>query len=188
MTTKRLSSLLAHLDPAEAFGAAVGDHRPPPYIAALLAKEPDLAAAWRADKESRHPARCWQRCLDSGVEVVARSDPRYPSQLLDDPGAPPVVFARGDLSALDARRVGIVGTRNATQRGRETACQFGYELAARDVAVVSGLARGIDGAAHRGALAVDAARPVAVVGNGPDAPYPKQHAALWAAVSERGVV
>ncbi len=122
------------------------------------------------------------------MAVVGRADSRYPPQLLADPGAPPVLFVRGDLAALDTRRVGIVGTRNATQRGRETAAQFGYELSARGVAVVSGLAKGIDGAAHRGALAFDDARPIAVVGNGPDVPYPKQHAALWAAVSERGVV
>ncbi len=105
--------------------------RPPPDIAALLAKETDLAAAWRAAKTVRDPAQCWQRCLDAGVSVVGRADPRYPPQLLDDPGAPQVLFARGDLAALDARRVGIVGTRNATQRGRETAAQFGYELSAR---------------------------------------------------------
>jgi len=89
---------------------------------------------------------------------------------------------------LDARRVGIVGTRNATQRGRETAAEFGFELSALGVTVVSGLAKGIDGAAHRGALAHPDARPLAVVGNGPDAPYPKQHASLWAEVSARGAV
>ena len=188
MTAKRLGSLLAHLDPFEAFAAAVGEAPPPPSIASLLAKESDLAEAWRRDKLNRDPAQCWERCLDSAVSVIARSDPRYPPQLLDDPGAPQVLFARGDLSALEARRVGIVGTRNATQRGRETAAEFGFELAARDVAVVSGLAKGIDGAAHRGALAFDRARPIAVVGNGPDTPYPKQHAALWAQVCERGVV
>jgi DNA processing protein len=188
MTTKRLSSLLAHLEPAEAFRAAVGDVRPPPYVAALLDKEPELAAAWRADKVARDPARCWERCLQTGVAVLSRLDDRYPAQLLDDPAAPPVLFTRGDLDSLDARRVGIVGTRNATQRGRETAAQFGHELASHGIAVVSGLAKGIDGAAHRGALAVESSRPVAIVGNGPDQPYPKQHSALWAALCERGVV
>jgi DNA processing protein len=188
MTPKRLGSLLAHLDPEGAFAAAVGEVVPPPYIASLLDKEPDLASAWRSARAARDPARCWERCVATGVAVVARSDPRYPPQLVDDPGAPQVLFVRGDLSTLDARRVGIVGTRNATQRGRETAAQFGFELASRDVAVVSGLAKGIDGAAHRGALAVDSATPIAVVGNGPDVPYPKQHASLWAQVCERGVL
>jgi DNA processing protein len=188
MTAKRLASLLARLEPADAFAVAVGDGRPPPDIAALLSREPSLRESWRNSRAARDPAACWQSCLDAHVAVVDRADPRYPPQLLDDPGAPPVLFARGDLTALDARRVGIVGTRNATQRGRETAAQFGYELAARGVTVVSGLAKGIDGAAHRGALAFEGARPVAVVGNGPDVPYPKQHAALWEAVGARGAV
>ena len=91
--------------------------------------------------------------MAAGVEVITADDPTYPAQLLDDPRRPPALFVRGDLSALDARRVGIVGTRNATQRGRETAARFGYELADEAVVVVSGLAKGIDGAAHRGALA-----------------------------------
>jgi DNA processing protein len=188
MTTKRLSSLLFQLEPAAAFAVATGDERPPPQIAALLARDSTLAAAWRDAGARRDPHECWQQCLAAGIAVVARSDPRYPAQLLDDPTSPPVLFARGDLSALDARRVGIVGTRNATQRGRETAAEFGFELAAQGVTVVSGLAKGIDGAAHRGALAVHSARPVAVVGNGPDTPYPKQHASLWAALCERGLV
>ena len=89
---------------------------------------------------------------------------------------------------LDARRVGIVGTRNSTQQGAATAARFGHELAAAGVVVVSGLARGIDGAAHRGALAADAAAPVAVVGNGLDVPYPRRNAELWERSPTRGVI
>ena len=120
--------------------------------------------------------------------MVVPGDAAFPPQLLDDPRRPAVLFVRGDLAALEARRVGIVGTRNATQRGRETAAEFGYELSVAGVTVLSGLARGIDGAAHRGALAADGARPVAVVGNGLDQPYPKQHASLWNAVGDRGAL
>jgi DNA processing protein len=122
------------------------------------------------------------------VSIVAAGDEAFPSQLLDEPTCPPVLFVRGDLTALHARRVGIVGTRNATQRGRQTAARFGHEMAAAGVAVVSGLARGIDGAAHRGSLAAQGAPPVAVVGNGPDIPYPREHSLLWAQIAERGVV
>jgi DNA processing protein len=136
----------------------------------------------------RPPDQVWQHCLDAGVDVVVAGEPGYPAPLLDDPRRPAALFVRGDLDVLDARRVGIVGTRNATQRGRETAARFGYELAAEGVVVVSGLAKGIDGAAHRGALAVDGARPVAVVGTGPDRPYPAQHAQLWEAVAARGAL
>ena len=188
MTTSRLAALLSSRPAEEAFAIATGQMRPPATIGALFTRDGDLAAQWKADGFRRDPEVVWQECVAGGVAVVVPGDPRYPPQLLDDPRRPAVLFVRGDLGVLDGRRVGIVGTRNATQRGRETAARFGYELAEADVIVVSGLARGIDGAAHRGALAVEGARPVAVVGNGPDRPYPKQHAQLWEAVAARGAL
>ena len=188
MTTTRLSGLLAHRAPEESYAIATGGCSPPEPFATLFAREPDLAAAWRRAGERRLPEQIWQQCVGAGVEVVLAGDAAYPSALLDDPRRPAALFVRGDLGVLDARRVGIVGTRNATQRGRETAARFGYELAAEGVVVVSGLAKGIDGAAHRGALAVDGAHPVAVVGTGCDRPYPAQHAQLWERVAERGAL
>jgi DNA processing protein len=188
MTTNRLSGLLAHRSPENAFAIATGGCAPPEPFATLFAREPDLVAAWRRSAAQRPPDEVWHQCLGAGVDVVVAGDLGYPAPLLDDPRRPAALFVRGDLGVLDARRVGIVGTRNATQRGRETAARFGYELAAEGVVVVSGLAKGIDGAAHRGALAVDGAQPVAVVGTGPDRPYPAQHAQLWEAVAERGAL
>ena len=188
MTTSRLSGLLARRPAEQAYAIATGECAPPEPFSTLFAREPDLAAAWRRSGVRRPPAEVWQQCLDAGIEVVVAGDVDYPASLLDDPRRPAALFVRGDLGVLDARRVGIVGTRNATQRGRETAAQFGYELAAEGVVVVSGLAKGIDGAAHRGALAVDGARPVAVVGTGPDRPYPTQHHRLWEDVAVRGAV
>jgi DNA processing protein len=188
MTTKRLAGLLAGRTPDAAFAIASGASAPPEPIATLLQREPDLASAWRRDAQRRPPGRIGEQCVAAGVEVVVAGDEAYPTALLDDPRRPPALFVRGDLGALDARRVGIVGTRNATQRGREIAAMFGYELAVEGVAVVSGLAKGIDGAAHRGVLAVAGSRPVAVVGSGPDRPYPVSHTSLWESVAERGVV
>lgn len=188
MTTARLSSLLAGRSPEEAFAAAIGERPAPDPIASLFRRDPDLARSWRRDGSRRPPADVWDVCVDAGVSVVVPGDDAFPPQLLDDPRRPAVLFVRGDLAALEARRVGIVGTRNATQRGRETAARFGFELATAGVTVVSGLARGIDGAAHRGALSVEGARPVAIVGNGVDQPYPKRHASLWNAVAERGAL
>jgi DNA processing protein len=128
------------------------------------------------------------RCGDSGIEVVLPDDPHFPTPLHGDPRRPEVLFVRGSLDSLDARRVGIVGTRNPTRRGAQTAARFGHELAAAGVCIVSGLALGVDGAAHRGALAVEGARPVAVVANGLDQPYPRRHADLWAEIAERGAL
>ncbi|MBA3288102.1 MAG: DNA-protecting protein DprA, partial [Acidimicrobiia bacterium] len=157
-----------------------------PSIAAML--HPPVAAAWRASAAQRPPERWAGVCRAAGITVVTDRDREFPELLRRDPQPPAALFVRGDLTALDVRRVGVVGTRNATRAGRQVAFELGRDLAAADVAVVSGLAKGIDGAAHRGTLSIAAGRPVAVVGNGPDTPYPRQHAELWAAVCERGVL
>jgi len=190
MTPRRLRTLLDHFAPRDAFEVASGAAAPTPLVARLLTDE--LRGWWRQSAAERSPASCWAQCDEAGIDVVTAGDPRFPGLLGVDPSPPAVLFVRGDLGVLDARRVGIVGTRNATLAGRETATALGRDLAAGGVAVVSGLARGIDGAAHRGALAAGESagigRPVAVVGNGPDAPYPKQHAELWGSVCARGVL
>ena len=119
--------------------------------------------------------------------VTVHGDPDYPAVLSTIPIPPAVLFVRGRLDVLDARRVAIVGTRNATAAGRATAFELGEALAAHGVAVVSGLARGIDGAAHRGVRSAGG-RAVAVVGNGLDRPYPKQNADLWEWVADNGLL
>jgi len=111
-----------------------------------------------------------------------------PPQLSTEPAFSAELFVRGSLGALNSRRVGIVGTRNVTQAGRATAARFGCELAEAGVVVLSGLARGIDAAAHRGALSCPTATPAAVVGCGLDRPYPKQNSDLWDAIAARGVL
>ena len=190
MTPRRLRTLLDHLAPRDAFEIASGAAAPTPLVARLLTDE--LRGWWRQSAAERSPASCWELCNDAGVDVVTAGDQEFPALLGLDPSPPAVLFVRGDLRALDTRRVGIVGTRNATLAGRQTAVALGHDLAAAGVAVVSGLARGSDGAAHRGALAagesVEIGRPVAVVGNGPDTPYPKQNADLWSSVCARGVL
>jgi len=135
------------------------------------------------------PGRLWARCQATGVEVHVIGRPGYPELLAADISPPPVLFARGDLGVLDARRATIVGTRNATAAGREMAAELGRGLAEAGVVVVSGLARGIDGWAHRGALQVeDGAPPVGVVASGPDVVYPPEHQGLWHDVVTKGVL
>ena len=121
--------------------------------------------------------------------MLVDGDPAYPIALAADPQRPFVLFARGDPGVLDARRVAVVGTRNATQAGLATAAELGEALADAGVAVISGLARGIDGAAHRGVRrSTGGGRAVGVVGSGHDRPYPRQHGELWNWVGEHGLL
>ncbi len=186
MTVARLRTLLANHESAEAFAVAAGRAQPSPVVAAALS--PEVRAAWCASAQRRPPDEWAARCQACGVRVLTARDAEFPGPLRLDPDPPGVVFVKGDLGALDARRVGIVGTRNATGPGRDIAAQLGHELSVAGATIVSGLAKGVDGAAHRGALRVADARPVGVVGNGLDAPYPRQHAELWRQVAERGLL
>lgn len=187
MTVVRLRSLLRHHAPADAWEVVLGERRAAPPIAAAIAQA-GVGEAWRASARRRSPADVWQRCLDERIEVSVLGTAAYPALLAQDFQAPAVLFHRGHLDVLDHRRVGIVGTRNATASGRSTAASFGRLLADAGVTVVSGLARGIDGAAHRGVMSSPAGRPVAVVASGLDVVYPKEHQQLWADVGERGLL
>lgn len=125
------------------------------------------------------------------VTWVGRDD--YPAPLRFDPARPPALYWRGDLAALAPRRVAIVGTRAASGSGRHFASQLGGALAREGITVVSGLARGIDGAAHRGVfMARDdggaSGVAVAVVASGLDVVYPREHSWLWERVGEEGLL
>lgn len=125
-------------------------------------------------------------------EIAIRcGDERYPRALRHVHGPPPVLHLRGTLAreagALDAPSIAVVGARDATAYGLGIARDLGRALAESGLVVVSGLALGIDGAAHRGALEAGG-RTVAVVGGGTDVVYPRQHASLRREILERGVL
>jgi DNA processing protein len=186
MGPQRLGLLLRHHPPAEAYEVACGRVAAHPQV--LRDTTAQVRAAWRASACGRAPVAAAEECERAGVRVLLPGDPEFPPELAHDVAPPAALFVRGDLSALDARRAAIVGTRNATRAGLEVAVALGADLAAAGVTVISGLARGIDGAAHRGALTQPGARPVAVVGNGPDVVYPREHAALVGQIAEVGAV
>lgn len=121
-----------------------------------------------------------------GVHVIAWNDARFPSPLLAIADAPPVLWYRGVLDALFAPAVAIVGSRSASAVALETAACIAADLASRGVAVVSGLARGVDSAAHRAALAHG--RTIAVLGSGLDRVYPAEHRSLADDIARAGVV
>jgi DNA processing protein len=185
MGPRRLRQLLAHHRPDEAHQVLLGSRPAHPSVQRMM--NGSLRTTWRSALAQVDLVAVWERCERAGIRVLAYGDPDYPAVLLHDPVPPGALFVRGDLAALDGRRVGIVGTRNATRSGLATAEALGTDLAAAGVAVVSGLAKGIDGAAHRGALTGNGI-PVAVVGNGPDRPYPRHHDQLWQRVVEHGLL
>lgn len=149
--------------------------------------------AWRAwhGVSASHVVQIAEACIDHSMTVVSFRDAAYPSMLLGDQDAPAVLFMMGDARVLSRRRVGIIGTRSATQRGKFFARQLGEELAMNDICVVSGLARGIDVESHVGAMAISreiGCGPVAVVASGLDIVYPPEHKRIWAEVGRRGLL
>jgi DNA processing protein len=121
------------------------------------------------------------------MRVVAAGDPEYPPRLLHLADPPPVLFLRGDVGLLSRPGVAVVGSRKATTRARDVATRLGRAIAGTGTPVVSGLALGVDGAAHRGALEVHGPT-VAVLGRGADRPYPRSHASLFRSVLSEGLV
>ncbi len=121
------------------------------------------------------------------VRVLTILDPDYPARLKTIHDPPPLLSMSGTLSEADRHAVAIVGTRHATPAGRLITEQLSRELALAGVTVVSGLARGIDGAAHRSALDAGG-RTIAVLGCGIDRTYPPEHQSLRAKIEEQGAV
>lgn len=122
-----------------------------------------------------------------GWRVLTRGEPAYPPLLARITSAPPVLYVRGRLAEEDEPCVAVVGTRRASAYGLFHAERLALELSAEGFTVVSGLARGIDAAAHRGALA-GGGRTLAVLGSGPDRVYPPEHRRLAEEIAVRGAL
>jgi len=185
----RLAALLTTGLPQEVYARVARGAAPrAPEVAATLGRDPTaLIALWRRELARMGAGGHLAQLVDAGVGVALPGDPAYPSALLDDPERPEVLFFRGDPTVALARRVAIVGTRRCTAYGRQTARRLGAELTEAGVVVVSGLALGIDGAAHEGVLDAGGT-PLGVVGSGLDVVYPRRHFRLWHAVGENGLI
>jgi DNA processing protein len=132
-------------------------------------------------------AHAIQRASASSIAGIPWSAPSYPVALTTITDPPPVLWTRGCLDALSVPAVAIVGSRAASPYGLAVAGQLAADLAARGLAIVSGLARGVDSAAHRGALSAGGVT-IAVLGSGVDVVYPPEHAPLAADIDETGAV
>ena len=125
------------------------------------------------------------------VHLIAYCDEKYPKRLLELNDAPPVIYALGNQDLLSSTpAIAIVGARNASIAGRKMASHLAYDLTLNGVTVISGLARGIDGAAHKGALYAkeQSGTTIAVVGTGVDEIYPRENEVLYQQICKQGLI
>jgi len=156
----------------------------------------ELMAAGIDSKTARHiastrpnidPDAEIQKLNEAGARAFTWHDAEYPPRLKEIYDRPPVIYVKGELLPEDERSVAVVGTRRPSPYGREAAHRLAYDIAHAGVTIVSGLAIGIDGIAHRAAL--DAGhRTIAVLGAGVDINYPQRHAELSARILENGAL
>ena len=142
------------------------------------------------------PSRQWaeeelERVRSFGAVVLSSADPRYPQKLSELDDAPPLLYVKGNIALLNHRpAVAVVGTRNATIIGRKLTSKISFELTENDVLIVSGMARGIDAAAHKGAMYAKERRgpTIAVLGTGIDRIYPPENEELYHQIGEQGLL
>jgi DNA processing protein len=150
----------------------------------LRADDPSVVELARSLLPQARAAR--SNAAARGIGVIGWNEPQFPAALLTLSDLPPALWYRGRLDVLGAPCVAIVGSRAASPVAIETATRIAHDLASRGIVVVSGLARGVDSAAHRGAL--QCGRTAAVLGSGFDHLYPPEHAELASEIAVEGVV
>ena len=177
----RLRRLLEHFGDIErAWHAAPGALAAAGLEARLIVRLLTARAELDLDALVRQVEAC-------GARLLTWADPEYPPALLRIDWPPPVLFVRGAFANDDERAIAIVGTRRPSLYGRDVAAMFARTLAERGFTIVSGLARGIDAAAHRAALEAGG-RTLAVLGCGIDTVYPPEHRDLARAIERSGAV
>ena len=181
-TARRL--LASFGSPQAVFGASTSARREvvgPTVAAALAASTDELEAlvaasvAWLSAEAPETRA------------IIPLGDPRYPRALLDSADPPLLLYAQGRVDLLQAPSIAIVGSRNPTPQGTENARAFATHLSGAGYTITSGLALGVDGAAHEGGLSASGST-VAVVGTGLDRVYPKRHLKLAHRIARAGVI
>ncbi len=172
-----------------AFGSpqAVFDARPAAWAEVLGQARAQALAKPPADLDERIAATTAWHAQGDDRRLIALGDPHYPALLLQTADPPLLLFAQGDPARLRSPALAIVGSRNPTAQGRDNAQAFAAALSDAGWTIVSGLALGIDGAAHEGALQ-GASGTIAVIGNGPDRVYPARHRALSHRIAAQGLL
>lgn len=178
--TATFCQLLLHFKTPEAIL-----HAPYTGLREVVSKDIAEAIQQAPDDPKLATTLAWLAVPDN--HLITLADPHYPKRLLEIDQPPPVLYAKGNLQVLNRPGLAIVGSRHATPQGETTAENFAESLCRAGFSVISGLALGIDGAAHRGALKADGAT-VAVVGTGLDIVYPARHKSLAHAIVQHGLI
>lgn len=176
---RTIARLIAHFgDPLAARQA------PTEVLQGLGLKAESIAALRTPDQAQIERALAWAE--QPQAHILTRADPRYPPLLAEIPDPPAVLYVRGDPLVLAEPQIAIVGSRNPTPQGQRVTGELASRLAAWGLVVTSGLAVGVDGAAHWGAL--QTGRTIAVLGTGPDQVYPARHRDLARRVAACGAL
>lgn len=179
---KKLWSLLKHFgSPRAAWSASTKELAGAPGVGE---EGPEGLARRRSELD---PVKEDEKLRYAGVNFICHDDPGYPENLLQVFDPPPVVFIKGSLVSPDKLSVAVVGSRKPSPYGLLVAEKLAKDLAALGITVVSGMARGIDTAGHKGALA-GSGRTVAVLGCGPDVVYPRENVKLMDKIVDNGAV
>lgn len=176
----RIRFLLSH------FGSAINALKAPPSEIQKLSGFERIFPYWNQWQKDR----LWQKDLElaktHGVQLIPFTSPQFPKRLLEIQDHPALLYVRGDMKPQDQQSIAIVGTRQASIYGNEMAAVIAKDLAAHGFTVVSGLARGVDTAAHCGAL--KGGRTFAVIGSGLADIYPTENIPLSQAISRQGAL
>ncbi len=162
----------------ERYGSAAAAIEGAPDIARRAGGGLKISSRAAAEDELAHAERL-------GADAIAACEAEYPTLLRAIPDAPPILYRIGDANILRRPAIAIVGSRNASLAGHKMAARLSGDLGAAGFVIVSGLARGIDGAAHEAALPTGT---IAVVAGGVDVIYPPEHADLTRAIADGGVI
>lgn len=132
-----------------------------------------------------------ETAAELGIRILLSDDDEYPAMLKASAAPPPILYVKGNVDALNyGKALAIVGARSASVTGRKTAARFAYDLSERGICIVSGMARGIDTSAHKGAMYArgETGRTIAVLGTGVDIPYPAENAELYEQIAVNGCI
>jgi DNA processing protein len=152
-----------------------------------LGLDPDILSALRSRRYQSMAGELLDWCKHEGCHILCQGDERYPTLLREIADPPLVLYALGNLDALNLPCVAIVGTRRPTFYGLQMARGLSGDLACRGITVASGMARGIDAAAHNGCLEASGST-IAIFGCGIDVIYPREHRRLASQISEKGLL